>query len=102
MDEPTSLLALGMSSLLVIERGFARWMTYRESKRSSTDPPESTSITWRGERGSAGNGPRATAQRLDALDARLKEMSQEIGRIRTKLQDVDALAQRLDERTSQK
>ena len=93
MDEPLTMLAFYGMCLLFAKEAFARWMTWKEGRRTNGV---------KNERGSAGNGPRVTLQRLDVLDKSISELRQELGRLRSKLQEVDALAQRLDERTTQK
>ncbi len=81
MDEPTSLLGLGLALVLTAERMWQGWLTHRERKRNGG--------VARNDRGALGNGPKALATRLDGIDATLEEAKRSREKLHDELKKVD-------------
>ena len=98
-DDPTSLIALGIAGLVFVERAFDRVMQFLARRRENGSGQRQALSA---ERGAAGNGPKAITQRLDAIESELEKLRTDCGNLWSKVSGVDALAQRLDERTGAK
>ncbi|KKN41435.1 hypothetical protein LCGC14_0723060 [marine sediment metagenome] len=82
MDEPTSLLALGLALALAVERVVTAWINRRNGK----PVPRS------GERGSTSNGIKAQQLAID-------RNAEDIRALTTRIEEMGRLLARLDERS---
>ena len=91
-DEPGSWLALAGVLYLFAQQAFGRWMTWKERKTGGTIGTLKAS----GERGSLTNGVQV---RLTALESDVSRLRENQDKLWVKLDQVNDLCARIDERT---
>lgn len=89
MDEPTSLLALGLALALAIERVVTVWINRRNGKPTRTP----------GERGSTSNGTKAQQLAIDYNREGLETLRQELSGLAIRVEEMGRLLARVDERS---
>lgn len=98
MDEPTSWLALGIASLVFVERAFDRWMRWREGRSGRSAQSRTLLQSERGEVGPMGNGPKALGQRLDQIDRSLRDAKNDRKQLWEKVSAVSDRCARIEGR----